>query len=225
MRGTHSIFTIVFVIAVIAAISFSFGYYRGSQRTFSNNLEQKGVDIATTDNSFDAGWEAAKQKIEESGIIRNSNIPITTLKGSIQSIADDNTSFVIQTQYRVRNPLANQPPEVRTIIVNEDTQYISRIEKSRDQLLEERDVYQRERNELRAKAQSGEFVLPQQPERYTEEEVDFTSLNLNKQIIIRSVDQEDIGHLETITAGIIYIMEDKPSAYTEPVLKAISQLP
>ena len=206
MRGNKNIFIIV-IILLIGVGSFSFGYYLGASDSNLVASTQGNVNSDEQEDSFDAGWEAAKDKIEEAGLVRTVTVPISSLNGTVLERTQNTIRIV--SPFRVRNPLAEQPSEERTIEINEGTEIIKRTEKSREELIADRERYREERTAYRNQILNGERVSPPvQPPRYVEAAANIDDITNESNLIIKGTDGEDLTYMTTINATKIYIMQN-----------------
>lgn len=220
MVGKQNSTVLVLISITIAIIGFVLGYFFGIRDADDKTIYHTATEQDVQD-TFDAGWKAAKEKVEDSGLLRVSNVPVTSLRGTVTNV--NGTSFTLNSQFQVRNPLEELPPEERIVIVDENTQVIKRIVKEREQLLAEREQYKNDRKEYQEQLLAGERVsVPIQPSRYKEDPSTILDINEGATVIILSKDQTDISYEETIMPEIIYILEGDDITSDSSILDSLS---
>lgn len=119
MNG-KKIFWIVIAVVVIV-ISFLAGLAVGKQVPGLSLLS--GGDY---NSGFAAGMDAARKKLADSGLVPPSPAEIKTLSGTVKSVNDG--KLVITVSGRVTpNPLDQQGPAERTVVVNDKTQIVAQV--------------------------------------------------------------------------------------------------
>jgi len=165
----------IITIIIIALIFFGLGFYANSYYK------------STITDTYQAGWDAAKLRLEETGFIMpmTEGMEITSVSGEVQEIKDNKISLKIYPL----EPLADPSLDDRIIEVDENTKIYQLVE--RDQA-----EYQREMAEFNQRMQeqmeNPETMaeLGEYPEPYTKQEISLTNIQTGQQITVLA--QEDI---------------------------------
>ena len=124
------------IIAISIAVAF-FGMGYGS-----SFLINKNGAMSTGENSFQAGWDAAKKRLADSGFVSpNGNMEIKSLNGEIKEVNGDKITLTI----RPLEPLADESLNTRIIIVNSDTKIYSLEMKDQEKYMAEMAAYEKKR--------------------------------------------------------------------------------
>jgi len=181
MNGIKTMWIAVAAVAVVAL--FIVGYSWGATRT-STTLIGAGGDYAS---GYSAGVAAAKQKLTASGLIPPSPATVTIIAGTVNSV--DTDKFIIRANPVSLNPLDEQGPAVRTVVVNKDTQFIANVPMTPDESAAAMKLFQ---DNMKA-GKTGAPPLP-----YTEKTVDLSAIKIGMVVTITSTD--DIKLAGTINA-------------------------
>ena len=202
---------IIFIaIVLIFAVAFTMGFYMGksiSPKTVSSSKKPYQVtkDMADT---FESGWEAAKMKLDESGLFPQRGQGMTNLSGIVTSVSGN--SFEMTSNYQPRNPLADVPPQTRTVLVTAQTQIVKRTAKSIEQLEEERTAFEKEmdaqRDAMRDGSKPKDIARLTPPERYLETNIDLNQIMQNQTVSVQA--DGDIEYADNITAVKIIVTEE-----------------
>lgn len=168
------------------------------------------LGLLTSQNSYEAGWLAANQKLEESGLLRPEPEESFTLFGTITQISENH--LVMRADPTVINPLAMQAPESRIVTVTPETKIIRQTPKAREQLLAEEKKWQNEMNNLKPEDAA---LPPPPPSPYIEEEIKLSDLKTGDKISVTS--GQNIKFATTIEAAQII--------FTPPVINELPPPP
>ncbi len=147
-------------------------------------------------NTFKAGWEAARKKLEESHFLPGSSKEIHTIDGRIK---DKKESYII-IEARLFNPLDDESLKERKIKITPETKIFIREEKDRNTIKKEREEYNQQVQDFR----NGKInKLPPVPEIFTEKEANFGDLKTGQVVTIES--SENIRSLKEFTATKIVV--------------------
>jgi len=149
----------IIMFVLIAVIFFSAGM--GAGILISGNLGKQGDSKFDAPDTFKAGWEAAKKKVEETPYIPLSVGEIKSIKGKITEVG----SGRITIEARLLNPLDDERLKTRAVKINENTEIIIRQEKDRETIRQEHEAYNKEMQEFRDGKTSS---MPAVPEVYIE---------------------------------------------------------
>lgn len=153
--------------------------------------------ITGQDNSYEAGWLAASQKLEESGLLRPEPNEIFTISGNITQISEN--QIILKADQAVVNPLATQAPESRTITVTSQTKIIKQTPKTPEQLSAGDEKFRNEMEKLLPGA-----TPPSPPLPYVEEEIKLSDLKTGDRISVTS--SVDIKFATVIEAAQINLI-------------------
>lgn len=174
---------------LIAVIFFSIGFGAGAFVFNKNNKDN------IQSESFKAGWEAAKKKLEESKIFPIKK-EVHSLSGRIKDVNDN--SIVIET--RLINPLDDESLKIRTVKIIPETIIEIRKEKDRETIKKEREEYNQRVEDFR----KGKIKqLPPVPEIFIQEPAKIDDLKPGQIITVESKD--NIREAKEFTASKIVI--------------------
>ena len=177
---------------LIAVIFFSAGI--GVGILISGEL--KGVNPKYSEpNTFEAGWEAAKKKVENSGAAPAVKGETKTIKGRITEVKPDR----IIISARLLNPLDDEKLKTRTVIIGGGTKIIIREEKSGKTIRKEHNEYNKKMEEFR----QGKGEMPKVPEIYIERSGSIDDLKSGQIITVES--KENIRQAAEFTASKILV--------------------
>lgn len=125
LQKTHWIIIVTFTAVIFFAMGFIFSYL-GNRTPISGN-------------SFQAGWDAAKKRLSDSGASPSSgmNIEVKSLTGEISEISGDKITLKI----RPLEPLADASLDTRIIVVDSATKIYSLEPKDQKEFTAEMDAY------------------------------------------------------------------------------------
>lgn len=132
-----------------------------------------------TQNTFEAGWQAAKEKLEQSGILPPEPTEIFTVSGTITKISE-NTIF-LKADPVVLNPLAEPAPENRVITVTQQTKFVKQTPKTPEEITKESENFRKALAALEPGA-----TPPTPPIPYNEEEIELTDIKAGDTISVTS---------------------------------------
>ena len=190
----------IITIIIIALIFFGIGF------VFANYYK-----LDSNNNTYQAGWDAAKQRLEESGFVPMiEDMEITSVSGEVEQIQDNKISLSIY----VLEPLADPSLDSRIIEVDENTKIYQLIEKNQEQLQKEMDEFNQKMQEQTNNPEiTSEPIMP--PELFNRQEISFNNLQIGQQITVLA--QEDIKDKKEFKAVEINIQFMPEPAMPEPV--------
>lgn len=180
----------IITIIIIALISFGLG--------FVGNIYYK----STTDDTFQAGWDAAKQRLEESGFYpMMERIEVKIATGEVKQIQDNKISLKIYPL----EPLADPDLDDRIIEVDENTKIYQLVERDQVEYQKELEEFNRRMEEQMANpetmAELGEY-----PEPYTKQEINLTDIEIGQQItVLAQKDIKDTKQFKAIEITIQFV--------------------
>ena len=163
------------LFALLLAVFYA-GYSVNSNNT---NCPVLGLLGGGKNNSYQAGWDAARTKLEQSGLLRPEPEEIFTISGKISAVAQN--KITLKADPTVTNPLAEQAPEERTITISQQTKIIKQTNKAPDEFAAEFEKYRQDTANL----QPGE-TPPEPPTAFTTEELKLSDLKNGDNISITS---------------------------------------
>jgi len=177
------------IFAVVALIFFSLGFYIGTK---NEPVSFVGINSNQID-TFEAGWQAAEQRLAETGFVAVlENDEITTVDGEVMSIENNK----IELKIRALEPLADADLDQRIIKVNEDTKIYQ---------LEEKDnaEYEKEMNEfnkkMQAQMENPELIEPiEPPDFFSRKEISLTDISVGDRLT--AIAKENIKRIKEFEA-------------------------
>jgi len=164
-----------FVVFAVILTVFLVGYFFGSkEKVITSTITGKPIQ-----NTFEAGWQAARQKLEQSGLLRPEPEEIFTLSGTITAVSKNQIS--LKANPTVLNPLADQAPEMRTVTVTSETKIIKLTPKTSEEIAKEAEDFREAMSSLEPGT-----TPPTPPSPYTEEEIKITDLKNGDVISVTS---------------------------------------
>ena len=169
-------------IIIIALISFGLG--------FIGNIYYK----STTDDTFQSGWEAAKQRLEEIGYFpMMEGMEITSVNGRVEEVKDNKISLKISPL----EPLADSDLDNRIVEVDENTKIYQLVGRDPEQYQKETEEFNQRMQEQMANPEAvTEPVML--PEPYTKQEISLADIEIGQQITVRT--EEDIKDIKQFKA-------------------------
>ena len=178
---------LIVIVLSVAVVCFVLGFLASSQFNTTQG-------ILGGKNTFQAGWEAAKARLTETGLVpMAANIETKTVSGEIKEINGNKISLKI----RPLEPLADPELDNRVVTVDDNTKIYQ---------LEPKDpkVYQKELEDFNKKTreqivQPG--ALPQPvtpPEYFTKKQIKIADLKIGQQVTVTA--DKDIKNSKEFTA-------------------------
>lgn len=197
MDNNKTLFILIAVIFLIAGI--------GAGMLISSNLNKKGSTIFSSKyntpdapNTFEAGWEAAKKKVEETPYIpvAVSQGEIKSIKGRIITVGEQQ----ITIEARLFNPLDDEKLKTRTVGIDESSEIIIREEKDREAIRKEQEEYNKKMEDYKSGKISS---MPSIPEISIERVSSIEDLKEGQTVTIES--EENIREAVEFTASKVLV--------------------
>ena len=178
----QTITTIIIIALIFFGIGFAFANYYKSG-----------------DNTYQAGWEAAKQRLMETGYAPTmEDMEITFVNGVVQEVKDNKIYLKIQPL----TPLDDPELDNRIIETDDNTKVYQLVEKDTDQ-------YQKESNEFNQTMQEqmnnletiAEPIMP--PEPFIKQEINLDKIQVGQQITV--IAEQDIKEIKQFNAVEIIV--------------------
>jgi len=174
-------------IIIIALGAFALGFFISDYSPLAANQNQE--------DTFEAGWQAAEQRLEETGYFPSlsEEEEINSVSGEIKEIRGNKITLNIFPL----EPLANPELDTRVIEVGEETKIYQMEEKNQEQ-------YQREMADFEEAMQTAVDnpenlidIVP--PDSFTEKEISLDSLQIGQQISAQAEEEiRDIQQFKVI---------------------------
>jgi len=170
-------------IIIIALISFGLG--------FIGNIYYK----STIDDTFQSGWEAAKQRLEETGFMpaMMEGMEITSVSGTVEEIQDNKISLKIHPL----EPLADPDLDNRIIETDENTKIYQLVQRDMAEYQKEMEEFDKRMQEQMANPETM-AEIGAYPEPYTKQEISLADIQTGQQITVRT--EEDIKNVRQFRA-------------------------
>jgi len=171
-------------IIIIVLVSFVLGFV-------SNNIYDKQIK---GDDTFQAGWDAAKQRLAESGFTpMMEGMEIVSISGTVQEVKDNKISLKINPL----EPLADPELDNRIIEIDENTKIYQLTQRDQEQYQKEMEEFDKiimeQMENPEAMAELGQY-----PEPYTKEEASLDNIQVDQLITVEA--QENIKDVKQFKA-------------------------
>lgn len=178
---------------ILIILFFGTGIFLGTKlkkTTTSDNQE----------NTYEAGWNAAKKQLEQAGVGKTLNqIVAKTITGNVASISGN--TLALKNASSV-DPLSKANLENRTVQIAPDTKIYRLVQKDKTQFLNETEAFQSKvRDRMSGKDASEDPIVPPQPQ--NKENATLGDLKAGQFVTITS--SEDITDAQEFTAQEISI--------------------
>ena len=194
---TKQTITTIIIALIFLGLGFSLG-----------NLYPVGLK---GENTFEAGWQAAQERLSESGFMPPmiEGAEITSVNGEVKEVKDNRISLKISPL----EPLADPDLDNRIVEVDEKTKIYRLIEKDPAQYQAEMEEFERKMGEEMENPEE----IPEPvvfPEMYQQEEAVLTDIEAGQQISVRT--EGDVKEVKQFRA-IEIIIQSGPARPTGPV--------
>jgi hypothetical protein len=164
----------ILLITIPLVAIFALGVFIGTKIKTKTNTGQQ--------DSFQAGWDAAQKRLEESGAVpRLEGVQIKTVSGTIQKI--ENNSIAIKVS-NILGALSKPELDNRIVQINNETKIYKLIPKDSSQFQKETEDFN---NKLK-ESKDGSMGDTRVPIPFNEEEIKLTDLKEGQTITIDSSD-------------------------------------
>jgi len=168
-------------IIIIALLSFGLGYF-----------------LAASDrNEFQAGWDAANQRLTEIGYLEpesEEGAEIKTISGEVAGIEGDKISLKIN---RPLDPLADPELDIRIVRIDNETKIVLRIVRDEEELMKEMEEFENKMAELEEREEESE-QWPSEPKSFIIKEGSLSDIKIGQRISV--VAGENIKAVKEFTA-------------------------
>jgi len=207
------------LIAAIAAVVFTgFGIYAGEvyRGAGINGTCQKQVSVKSGDNTYRAGWEAAKKRLQETGFggPMMAGMEIRNISGSVEKVDGNKISLKI----RALEPLADSKLDTRVITVSDKTKIVKMTQKDQAVFQKEMSDFQKKMQDNMKNASASGSVpggfIGMPPEMYNKEDVKISNIKQGDMVMVAA--NEDIKEKAEFEALEINIQPAPPSMPAAP---------
>ena len=188
-------------IVIIILVSISLGILIGTK--IKKTPVPQGAPT-NTQNTYQAGWDAAREKIAKSpqGMMIQSSAETKSISGTVQKI--DGNKIIIKAL--LIDPLADQNLETRIIDVDSNTKIVINTQKDSAQFQKEMQAFQESMKNQASVDQTTprEPIMPPTP--FEQKEIKVSDLKENQQISVTANDV--IGDKNEFAAAMITAQEN-----------------
>ncbi|MFH1523062.1 MAG: hypothetical protein ABIE43_04580 [Patescibacteria group bacterium] len=153
----YSIKQLLIIIIITAAIFTGVGYYGTS--IINNNsptVVATKESVPSNQDSFQAGWDAARQRLIETGFLKQEKEAIKTISGEVTDVKGNKISLKLVNFFE---PLSDPGLDIRIVEADEKTKIDLRSLKDEEQYKNEIEAYEKERQAveetIKSQGQSG----------------------------------------------------------------------
>ena len=177
-------------------------------------LAQMFYVLANQNNSFQSGWDAAKERLSQShmGMVIPAGTEIKNISGTIQKIDGNKLTLKINPL----EPLSDPNLDTRIITVDSSTKIILAVQ--RDQALFQKEMQDFQDKMKQPPVQTDPSQLPTQilsPKSYDNRDINLADLKENQQIAVSA--NENIKDKQEFTAVQIDVQDAAPASGSVPV--------
>ena len=200
---------------VVALIFFSLGYLIGSAKVSPTGK------LAIGANTFQAGWEAAKKRLADSGFAAPmANLEINNVSGQVTAIQDN----AITLKIRPLEPLADPSLDERIVKVDANTKIYTLEQKDQAEYQKEMaDFDKKMQEQLKNPLEPGQAPIPPvgdvgPPEFFVKKEASISDIKVGMNINVIAADK-DIKNAKQFSAAEINLQPAPvmtPAAVTPP---------
>ena len=190
---------------IVAVVCFTLGFVIA---------QMSKIGISLGENTFQAGWDAAKQRLADSGFGgATTGMEIKNITGEIQSLNGN----IIDLKIHPLEPLADPKLDSRSVAVNSDTKIYELDPKDSVTYQKEMDVYNKKLQE-QTKNPSAEFQPLVFPEFFIKKEIQLSDLKVGQQIMVATnKDVKDVQAFNAIEIDLPFVPALSPVAPVAPL--------
>lgn len=185
---------IIIIAILLIMVSFISGYFVATEFVKKcNNIEVK----KDNNDTFQAGWEAAKQRLAETGsyYMIDVNNPVLEINGSIKKIENNKITVII----RPFGPLDEPALDERVVIVSNNTTIVQMVEKDDTKFNQEVAEYNQKYKDFLGRAS-----LPAPyPSKLTEKTITISDLRADQ--VVRVETEDNIREVKEFPAKKITV--------------------
>ena len=197
---------------MVALIFFSLGYLIGSAKVSPTGK------LAISANTFQAGWEAAKKRLADSGFAAPmANLEINNVSGQVTAIQDN----AITLKIRPLEPLADPSLDERIVKVDANTKIYTLEQKDQAEYQKEMaDFDKKMQEQMKNPPEPGQAPIPPvgdvgPPEFFVKKEASISDIKVGMNINVIAADK-DIKNAKQFSAAEINL-QPAPAAAIPPI--------
>lgn len=202
---------ILLSILITAFIFGSLGFYLNQPAekykfSVSNKLKNNQETNNNQKNTFQAGWDAAKKRLVETGFVPeiNNEIEMKMVTGEIMGIKNNKINLKINPL----TPLADADLDDRIVLINKNSLIYKLVEKNQQKQEEEMKEFEEKMREFEEKIMKNknlnqEFESPMPPEFFNKEKIKISDIEIGQRVSVMA--QKDIKEVKEFTAEEIVI--------------------
>jgi hypothetical protein len=184
--------TIIGIVAFV--LVFGLGMFVGTK------LKSKSAAPSGQENSFQAGYAAARERLKEQGMgVLSDNVEIKSVFGTVQKISGN--SMTVKTISAV-DLLANSDLDTRTVQIDNNTKFYQLVQKDVAQFQKEMEEFQKKTQEQK-NSKDASVQPPATPMPYDKKEI--TLADIKEGQSVTAIANEDIKNKKEFTATEISI--------------------
>ena len=195
---------ILLSILITAFIFGSLGFYLNQPTekykfSASNKLKNNQEINNNQKDTFQAGWDAAKKRLVETGFAPeiNNEIEVKMVTGEIMGIKDNKINLKINPL----TPLADADLDDRIVLINKNSLIYKLVEKNQQK--QEEEMKEFEEKIMKNKNLNQEFESPMPPEFFNKEKIKISDIEIGQRVSVMA--QKDIKEVKEFTAEEIII--------------------
>ncbi len=200
----------IIISLVVALVFFTLGYVLGASLPSPTGSKTGGSllsSLNTGANTFQAGWEAAKKRLSDSGFgTPMANLEIKNLTGQVTAVKGN----AITLKIRPLEPLADPSLDERTVIVDSNTKIYVLAQKDQAEYQKEMEDFNKKMQEQlknppkpgQAPASPAGAIMP--PELFVKKSASLSDIKVGATISVVAVDK-DIKNVKQFTAAEIIV--------------------
>lgn len=187
-------------IIVFMVLAFGAGMGLGVNMKFPSSSTVSNAPITKNqENTYQAGWDAAKKRLERNGMLFPAGMEIKSLQGTIASISGNKISIKNATTINI---LADPSLDDRTVQIGTSTKIYTFTMKDQAQFQKEYEAYQEKvQKNFQNGVESDPALVPPSPQ--IRKDLSLADLKVGQVITVTS--EESIGEKREFTASIINV--------------------
>lgn len=207
------------IIGVSLVLVFAVGLTVGSRFSTKNISLNNGSNLVQED-SFKAGWEAAKKRLSDSGLLPPMmNQEIKNLSGELINLNGNNLVMKI----RPLEPLADPSLDERIVEVNSDTKYFKLEQKEMAVIQKEQEEFNKKLQEQMKATATSPASFPAMPESFIKKEASLSDLKVGQ--ILSIATSEDVKNTKRFKVIEVIIQAEPQALPTPPIANDLPAAP
>jgi hypothetical protein len=197
MTQSRKAMQVLLLIAVILG-TFLLGKHYGETRVLASY---------DSNDTYEKGWDAAVKRVEDAGVIKTDKA-ISSIGGTV--LQKKGQALTILSDFKVQNPLKEEAPKQRSIIVTSATEITKRVAVDPEQHKKNLEKYKADREAFEQAWKEGnrDAKPPQIPSSYELQKITIDDIAANDYLVI-SVTGEDLTYADEIRPETIKVMTNR----------------